>query len=114
MKIKKSQKRKRKYNKVIKDRLERTCAVCAKKIKIIRYIDKSYRGGYYFFDVPICTKKERNKSLKAGTRIVKIGKHEFNVLKKDPKPYKFVEYWECPKCYRNGPIIAKIKNKEFY
>jgi len=34
--------------KIIKDRLERFCVVCGKKIKIILYADHRYRGGHYF------------------------------------------------------------------
>ncbi|MDP2946736.1 MAG: hypothetical protein Q8N88_01345 [Nanoarchaeota archaeon] len=28
--------------------LKRTCASCGKKIKVILYEDRSYRGGHYF------------------------------------------------------------------
>lgn len=85
--------------KVIKDRVEKSCVVCGKKIKVIRYTDKTYRGGHYFFDMPISTKKELMKALSAGTRTWKFKGKEFQVMKKEPKPYKFLEYWECPKCY---------------
>ncbi len=93
---------KKKKLKIIKDRLEKSCSVCGEKIKIIHYTDKTYRGGYYFFDIPISTKKEWTKAHKAGTRTWKFEGREFQVMKKDPKPYKFVEYWECLKCYQNG------------
>lgn len=33
--------------KIVK-RLEKTCACCAAKIKVISYEDKTYRGGHYF------------------------------------------------------------------
>lgn len=62
-------------------------------------MDRTYRGGHYFCKIPISTKAEWAKALKAGTRISKIGGFTMNVLKKDPKPYKYVEYWECPTCY---------------
>ncbi|MEK7471296.1 MAG: hypothetical protein AAB623_01445 [Patescibacteria group bacterium] len=60
-----------KFKKIIKDRIERSCVVCGKKIKIILYNDYSYRGGHYF---AFGDKKP-----------------------KDPKK----EYWECSKCYKN-------------
>lgn len=85
--------------KTIKDRVEKICSICGKKIKVILYDDRSYRGGHYFFDIPICTKAEEKKSFRAGTREWKFGGRVFNVLKRDPKPYKHIEYWECPRCY---------------
>lgn len=85
--------------KVIRGRAEKTCSVCGKKIKVILYRDRSYRGGHYFFDVPICTKAEEKKAFRAGTREWKFRGQTFHVLKRDPKPYKFLEYWECPQCY---------------
>ena len=80
-------------------RLNRTCAVCGRKIKVIVYKDRTYRGGHYFGKIPLYTKKELNKALKAGSHKKKIGNWEINVLNKDPRPYKYEEYWECPKCY---------------
>lgn len=80
-------------------RLDKTCSICGRKIKVILYKDRSYRGGHYFGKTPLYTKKEFNKSLKAGTREENIGGLEIEVLKKDPKPYGYEEYWECPKCY---------------
>lgn len=88
--------------KIIKSRLEKSCSICARKIKVILYTDRSYRGGHYFFKVPISTKAEWAKAIKAGTRVSKIGDLKMNVLKKDPKPYKFIEYWECPTCYKTA------------
>ncbi|MBI4652713.1 hypothetical protein HY750_00450 [Candidatus Kuenenbacteria bacterium] len=58
--------------KIIKDRLERSCVVCGKKIKIILYTNFSYRGGHYFSNG---NKKPKDSNL---------------------------EYWECPKCYRGA------------
>lgn len=63
------------------------------------YSNNRYRGGHYFGKVPLCTKSEWAKALKAGTHKAKIDDWEIAVLNKDPKPYDFVEYWECPKCY---------------
>lgn len=82
--------------KVIKD-----CAVCGRKITVYIYADKNKknRGGHYFGKIGICSKKERNKELKSGTRKSKFGGHIFNVYNYEPKPYKYLEYWECPKCY---------------
>jgi hypothetical protein len=90
-----------KNKKEIIKRIEKTCACCGRKIKVILYKDKSYRGGHYFGKIPLHTKREFNKALKFGTRKERIGGLEIEVLKKDPKPYKHIEYWECPKCYWN-------------
>ena len=78
-------------SKSIKDRLEKFCSICGKKIKIVCYTDKTYRGGHYFGKIPISTKKELEKAHKAGTMIWKFEGREFQVMKKDPKPYKYVE-----------------------
>ena len=80
-------------------RLNKICAICGRRIKVIVYKDRTYRGGHYFGKIPLYTKKELNKALKVGTHKEKIGNWEINVLNKDPKPYKYEEYWECPKCY---------------
>jgi hypothetical protein len=85
--------------KAIKKRVNKNCAVCGNKIKVIIYTDKSYRGGHYFGKIPLHTKKALLEALKAGFRETKIGGQVFQVMKKDPRPYKFVGYWECPKCY---------------
>jgi len=79
--------------------LNKTCAVCGRKIKVIVYKDRTYRGGHYFGKIPLYTKEELNKALKVGAHKGKISNWEINVLNKDPKPYKYEEYWECPKCY---------------
>lgn len=85
--------------KIIKDRLVKECSICGKKFKLILYVDSSYRGGHYFGKLPISTKKELARAMAAGTRSSKIGGHIVQVLKEDPKPYKYAEYWECSKCY---------------
>jgi len=85
--------------KIIK-RLEKICACCGRKIRASLYQNKTYRGGHYFGKIPLHTKRELQKALKAGTRKKRIGDFEINVLKKDPKSYKCEEYWECPRCYR--------------
>lgn len=87
-------------SKIIKNRTEKLCAICGKKIKVILYTNRSYRGGHYFGKIPISTKKEWARVMKLGTTPLKFGDKTIQVLKKDPKPYKHVEYWECPKCYR--------------
>ena len=89
-----------KVKKVIKDRLEKSCSVCGGKIKIILYKDRSYRGGHYFFKIPLVSKKEMAKALKFGTKETTLGKMKMKVLKKEPKPYSHMEYWECSGCYR--------------
>ncbi len=85
--------------KLIKDRLEKECSVCVRKIHIIQYTDRSFRGGHYFFEIPISTKTEWERVLKAGTHTYKRDGFEFEIINKEPKAYKYVEYWECPKCY---------------
>jgi len=80
-------------------RLDKTCAVCGRKIKVILYKDRSYRGGHYFGKIPLHTKKELNKALKAGTHKERIDDWEIDVLNKGPKPYDYAEYWECPNYY---------------
>lgn len=91
-----------KVPKVIRDRVEKTCAVCGKKMNIILYTDRSYRGGYYFFKIPVSSKAEWAKSIKAGTKTEMIGNIKVQVLKKDPKPHSHVELWECAGCYRGA------------
>jgi len=87
------------FKKEINKRLRKTCACCGRKIKVILYKDKSYRGGHYFGKIPLYTKKEISKALKAGVRKENINGFTFEVIKKDLKPYAHKEYWECPKCY---------------
>lgn len=62
-----------KIDKTIRDRVQRSCVICARKIKVILYEDRSYRGGHYFKSVGL-TRKEPVES----------------------------QYWECPKCYRTA------------
>jgi hypothetical protein len=88
-----------KLRKKIIRRLNKTCSVCGRKMKVVLYKDRTYRGSHYFGKIPLHTKKELNKALKAGTYKERIGDWEIEVLNKDPKPYKYKEYWECPKCY---------------
>ena len=85
-----------KTDKTIIDRLNRKCVVCGKKIRVILYDDRSYRGGHYFGKIPLCKKEDIDFE---NTEKVKIGEMTLNVLKNDPKPYAYEEYWECPKCY---------------
>lgn len=68
-------------------------------MKVILYKDRNYRGGHYFGKIPFHYKKDFAKALKFGMVTKKIGDFEMQVLKKDPKPYKYEEYWECPQCY---------------
>lgn len=88
--------------KSIKDRLNKECSICGRRIKLIRYENHSYRGGHYFGKVELCTKKEEARARKFGTTMRIIDGMEIHVARKDPKPYSFYEYWECPKCYWGG------------
>lgn len=85
--------------KCISKRLDKTCAVCGRKFKLISYSDRTYRGGHYFGEIPICTNKETKRMLRGGTRTEKLGNMTVEVFKINPKPFKHLEYWECPKCY---------------
>ena len=87
----------RKSKKIMRD-----CVVCGRKIRVFVYEDKKYRGGHYFGKIPIHTKKAMREADKAGTHEVKMGGIVWNVMNKSPKPYKYAEYWECPKCYWRG------------
>jgi len=83
----------------IRKRLEKQCSICGKTFKLISYTDCSYRGGKYFGKVPLFTRKEMKRVHKLGTKMEKLDTREIQVLKKDPKPYGYAEYWECAKCY---------------
>lgn len=48
---------------------------------------------------PYTLKKNSKKALKVGARKENIDGFEIEVLKKDPKAYKYEEYWEYPKRY---------------
>ena len=65
-------------------------------MKVILYDDRTYRGGHYFGKIPFYRKGAINfKNVKKA----KVGGLEMNVLQNLPQPYKYEEYWECPKCY---------------
>ena len=84
---------------IITKRLRKTCAGCGRKINVILYEDKSYRGGHYFGKIPLYTDREFEKAHSVGTTKERFGKVVIEVLKKDPKPYAHAEYWECQSCY---------------
>ncbi len=86
-------------NKFITARLQKFCSVCGKNTKVIMYKGGNYRGGHYFGKLTIYNKKTICDALRAGTRKTRFGDTVINVLKKDPKPYDYAEYWECPRCY---------------
>ena len=86
------------FRKIIRD-----CADCGRKITVYIYADKkknNYRGGHYFGQIGICSKIENEKMFKSGTRKSKFGNPAWNVFKYEAKSYKYLEHWECPKCYR--------------
>lgn len=87
---------------IIKNHMNKNCSVCEKQMDVILYDNRSYRGGHYFGKIPLISKKEMTKARKCGTRTSMIAGREIQVLKKDPKPYGYSEYWECPKCYWGG------------
>ena len=73
--------------------------MCSKVINVIIYSDKSYRGGHFFGKIGLTTKKADAEAMKAGFRDVNLNGHMLHVMNKEAKPYKYVEDWECPKCY---------------
>lgn len=83
------------------EEITRQCAICGKDILVHLFPKGKYKGGNYFCKIPICSKFEINKTRKAGFTKKQIAQTTLNVFKKDPKPYKYVEYWECDKCYNN-------------
>jgi len=69
-------------------------------MNVIVYTNKKYRGGHYFFDIPIYEDGAWERARRRyGVRKVKMGNLIASVLKKEPKPKKLIPYWECPKCY---------------
>jgi len=89
----------RKKARRIAKRLSKECLDCGRKIKVIVYADKGYRGGHYFGKVPVYSKRELKKMEKGDTHVSKVGDFEMNVYNYDPKPRDYFEYWECPRCY---------------
>ncbi|MDP3763068.1 MAG: hypothetical protein Q8Q92_00160 [bacterium] len=86
----------------ISRRIKRQCVVCGKDINVIVYTNGKCRNGHYFGKIPLYTKKAWNKAKRTGThevKKVKMGGSMWKVMNKDPKPYKYTEYWECAKCY---------------
>lgn len=92
-------------------KIKRQCAVCGRKILIKVFPNGKHTGGNYFGKIPLCTEKEFEKALKAGTTKERFGKTIIGVLKKDPKPYAHKEYWECNKCYNEAYEEAKQKGE---
>ena len=90
---------KSKKEKVIKKRITPACAVCGKKMRVVCYRDRTYRGGHFFGKIPLHRKNEWEKALRFGTKEVNIKGMTVSVLKKESKPYGYAEYWECPRCY---------------
>ena len=82
----------RNENIVIIDRMKKSCVICGAAMKVILYNDRSYRGGHYFGKIPLQSKREVLRALKAGTHSIKMGNHTLNVLNRDPKPYGKFEY----------------------
>jgi hypothetical protein len=90
---------KSKKEKVISKRITPFCSVCGRKVNVICYRDRTYRGGHYFGKFPLYDKKELKKARQGGVQESVFHGRTISVLKKDPKPYGYAEYWECPRCY---------------
>ena len=82
-------------------KMEKMCADCGRIMKIVLYADRSYRGGHYLGKIPLHSKMELRRVIEGGTHPGRIGTHTFRVLNKEPKPYRYAEYWECSRCYAN-------------
>lgn len=91
----------------IKEHVKPSCSACGAKMSILIFNNKTYTGGHYFGKVPLIRKREWEKALLAGTRKQHIGNMMVDVVKKDPKPYKFAENWECEKCYQKGWLLEQ-------
>ena len=89
----------RKTKKVIIKRMARACSCCGKPLAVIIYTDKSYRGGHYWEKIGITTKKADREARKAGSRPWNFHGTILHVMNKEAVPYKYVEDWECTKCY---------------
>lgn len=78
-------------------KLYRRCVVCGKRIIIVVYNDRHYRGGQYFnkFKVQV----GRGEYKKVGT--TKLAGRKVNVVKWTGRE-KEVEYWECENCYNEA------------
>ena len=83
----------------IRERVERICIVCGKRMNVIRYTDKTYRNGHYFGKIQLYSKKELARMRKSGTHKSRLAGLDMNVYNYDPKPYAHTEHWECPSCY---------------
>ena len=77
--------------------LERTCAVCGRKLEIeIDENGKILRGGHYFGKIDIPDE---------GAEVVHKGKTRIGDLELEVVDYtrkKEVEYWECDECYNSA------------
>lgn len=81
-----------------KRKVWRTCAVCGKRIVIIVYKDRKYRGGEYFgiHKVPVEGTGEYKK-----IDTFKMDDIEGDIVEWTGKEKEF-EYWECPDCYQEA------------
>ena len=44
--------------KIIKDIIYKSCVVCGKKIKVILYADRTYKGGHFFGKLTLLNNKK--------------------------------------------------------
>ena len=87
------------HENTIKERLKKNCSVCARKINLIVYQDRTYRGGHFFGKIPLFSNKALRKAMEFGTHASKLGGATIQVMNRGPKPQRYEEYWECPRCY---------------
>jgi len=97
----------------IKERIERICIICGKRMNVIRYTDKTYRNGHYFGKIPLYSQKELARMRRSGTHKSKISDDwEVDVYNYDPKPYAYSENWECPSCYWHPKSLINPLRKD--
>jgi hypothetical protein len=94
--------------KKIVNRRDIPCSVCERRMHVVFYQNKKYRGGHYFGKVPLYRKSELRKMERSGTRRSKLNPN-WAVYNYNPKPYAHFEYWECPECYWH-PMGMSRKN----
>ena len=80
-------------NKHIRKRISRQCAVCGRHFRPILYSDHTYRGGHYFGEIPKYRKRDLRTAKSRYDRELK------GWVLQNIKPIRYVEYWECPKCF---------------
>ena len=97
----------------ITKRRDMPCSICERRMHVVFYANKKYRGGHYFGKVPLYRKSELGKMQRSGTYKSRLSATWIiDVCNYDPKPYAHFEYWECPNCYWRQKTEVKSKIKD--